>query len=176
MKKKIDIFPIPGASAVTSAISISGFSDKYFFNGFLPEKKNKIIELFHKILELKCSFVFFVSPNKLKKNFNIIKKYFSDRDILVCREISKYYEEYIRGPIKELSEISISSKGEITVVISESKNSKLHLNELEESDKIQIKKLINKMTIKDITKIISNKKKISKKLIYNYCIYLKNEK
>ena len=175
VKKKIDIFPIPGASAVTSAISISGFSDKYFFCGFLPEKQNKIIELFEQILELQSSIIFFVAPNKLKKNFKILKKYFSDRDIVICREITKYYEEYSRCPINELSELNISSKGEITVVISESKKSKLNLKELQESDKIQIKNLIKKMTIKDIVKIISNKKKISKKLIYNYCIALKNE-
>ena len=175
IKKKIDIFPIPGASAVTSAISISGFSDNYYFCGFLPEKKNKIIEIFQKILDLKCSFVFFISPKKLIKNFNVIKKYFSGRDILICREISKYYEEYLRGSIDQLSELSISSKGEITVAISESKNSKLYLNELEESDKIKIKNLIKKMTIKDIVKKITSKKKISRKLIYNYCIDLKNE-
>ena len=175
VKKKIDIFPIPGASAVTSAISISGFSDKYFFCGFLPEKQNKIIELFEQILELQSSIIFFVAPNKLKKNFKILKKYFSDRDIVICREITKYYEEYSRCPINELSELNISSKGEITVVISESKKSKLNLKELQESDKIQIKNLIKKMTIKDIVKIISNKKKISKKLIYNYCVALKNE-
>ena len=175
IKKKIDVFPIPGASAVSSAISISGFSDKYYFSGFLPEKKNKLIELFHEILELKCSFVFFISPGKLKKNLSIIKKYFSDRDILICREISKYFEEYIRSSVKELSEINISNKGEITVVISESYNSNLNSNELEESDKIEIKNLIKKMTIKDIVKKVTTKKKISKKLVYEYCLIIKNE-
>ena len=175
IKKKINVFPIPGASAVSSAISISGFSDKYYFSGFLPEKKNKLIELFHEILELKCSFVFFVSPGKLKKNLSIIKKYFSDRDILICREISKYFEEYIRSSVKELSEINISNKGEITVVISESYNSNLNSNELEESDKVEIKNLIKKMTIKDIVKKVTTKKKISKKLVYEYCLIIKNE-
>ena len=175
IKKKINVFPIPGASAVSSAISISGFSDKYYFSGFLPEKKNKLIELFHEILELKCSFVFFISPGKLKKNLSIIKKYFSDRDILICREISKYFEEYIRSSVKELSEINISNKGEITVVISESYNSNLNSNELEESDKIEIKNLIKKMTIKDIVKKVTTKKKISKKLVYEYCLIIKNE-
>ena len=175
VKRKIDIFPIPGACAVSTAISISGFSDKYFFSGFLPEKKNKITELFNQILKLKCSFVFFISPKKLQKNLNIIKKNFSDRDILICREISKYYEEYIRSSVKDISELNISSKGEITVVISESKNPKFYLNELQESDKIEINNLIKKMTIKDIIKKISKQKKISKKLVYNYCIGLKNE-
>ena len=175
IKKKIDIFPIPGASAVTSAVSISGFSDKYYFCGFLPEKKNKLIELFQQIVGLKCSFVFFVSPQKLKKNLDTIKKHFFDRDVVICREISKYFEEYIRSSVKELTEINISTKGEITVVISESYDSKLYLRELEESDKIEIKKLIKNMSIKDVIKKISMKKKISKKPIYEYCLRIKNE-
>ena len=151
------------------------FQINTFFLDFYLKKKNKITELFNQILKLKCSFVFFISPKKLQKNLNIIKKNFSDRDILICREISKYYEEYIRSSVKDISELNISSKGEITVVISESKNPKLYLNELQESDKIEINDLIKKMTIKDIIKKISKQKKISKKLVYNYCIGLKNE-
>ena len=175
IKKKIDIFPIPGASAVSSAISISGFSDKYYFSGFLPEKKNKLIELFKEIIGLNCSFVFFISPGKLKKNLNIIKKYFLGRDILICREISKYFEEYVRTSVKNLNEINILNKGEITVVISEAYNTKLYLKELEESDKTEIQNLIKKMTIKDIVKKISKKNKISKKTVYDYCLSIKDE-
>ena len=173
VNNNIDVYPIPGPSAVSSAISISGFSDKFYFCGFLPEKKSEIIKLFNTLSNLNCSIVFFISPKKITKIIEILKNNFSNRKILICREITKYYEEYIRTNINDLSNLTFSKKGEITVVISE--NSNLNFNQLEESDKRMIKKLIKKMSVKDIIKEINNVKKISKKLIYDYCIGLKNE-
>ena len=174
-KKNIDIYPIPGPSAVNAAVSISGFSDKYFFCGFLPEKKIELKKLFNSISNINCSIVFFISAKKISKIINNLKDYFIDREILICREITKYHEEYLRTSVKNLSEINISTKGEITVVISENNKLEIRLKELEESDKKKIKILIKKMTIKDIIKKINNEKKIPKKLIYNYCINLKND-
>jgi len=174
-KKNIDIYPIPGPSAVNAAVSISGFSDKYFFCGFLPEKKIELKKLFNSISNINCSIVFFISAKKISKIINNLKDYFIDREILICREITKYYEEYLRTSVKNLSEINISTKGEITVVISENNKLETRLKELKESDKKKIKILIKKMTIKDIIKKINNEKKIPKKLIYNYCINLKND-
>ena len=118
---------------------------------------------------------FFISPNKLVKRIDDIKEFFFNRDMIICREITKFHEEYIRTSVKELSNINFSRKGEITVVISEPKNEKLSFKELEESDKKKINKLIQKMSIKDIIKKISEDREISKKLIYNYCLEIKNE-
>ena len=175
VKNGIDIFPIPGASAVSTAISISGFSDNFYFCGFLPEKQNQVKKLFKELSLLNGSIVFFISPNKLNKKINEIKEFFLNRDILICREITKYHEEYIRTPIKELSNLNFSRKGEITVVISEQKKENLSFKELEESDKKKIKKLIKNMSIKDIVKKVSEDRDISKKLIYKYCLEIKNE-
>ncbi len=175
VKNGIDVFPIPGPSAVSAAISISGFSDNFYFCGFLPEKQNQIKKLFQDLSSLECSIAFFISPNKLSKRINDIEEFFLDREILICREISKYHEEYIRVSVNELSKINFSRKGEITVVISEMKKERLSFKELEESDKKKINKLIKKMSIKDIVKKISEDRKISKKVIYKYCIEIKNE-
>ena len=175
VKNGIDIFPIPGPSAVSTAISISGFSDNFYFCGFLPEKQNQVKKLFKDLSLLNGSIVFFISPNKLNKKINEIKEFFLNRDILICREITKYHEEYIRVPIKELSNLNFSRKGEITVVISEQKKENLSFKELEESDKKKIKKLIKNMSIKDIVKKVSENRDISKKLIYKYCLEIKNE-
>jgi len=175
MKNRIDIFPVPGASAVSAAISISGFSDNFYFCGFLPEKQNQITKLFKNLSFLESSIVFFISPNKLDKRINDIKNFFLNRDILICREITKYHEEYIRSSVKELSNVNFSRKGEITVVISEVNKSRLSFKELQESDKKKINKLINKMSIKDIVKKVSQDREIPKKLIYSYCLSLKNE-
>ena len=175
VKNKINIFPIPGASAVSSAISISGFSDNFYFCGFLPEKQNQVKKLFKNISLLESSIVFFISPNKLIKRMDDVKEFFSDRDILICREISKYHEEYIRTSVQKLSDVNFSRKGEITIVISEIGKEKLSFKELEESDKKKINKLIKKMSIKDIVKKVSEDREISKKLIYKYCLEIKNE-
>ena len=175
IKNNIDIYPIPGPSAVTAAVSISGFSDKYFFCGFLPEKKGEINNLFVKLSKINCSIVFFISPRKIKKITNILEEFFIDRDILICREMTKFYEQYIRSSIKNLSKIDFSEKGEATIVISEGKKNEFKLKELEESVKKQINKLINKMTIKNIVTKFNSENNIPKKLIYNYCLSIKNE-
>ena len=175
VKNKINIFPIPGASAVSSAISISGFSDNFYFCGFLPEKQNQVKKLFKNLSLIESSIVFFISPNKLIKRIDDVKEFFSDRDILICREITKYHEEYIRTSVQKLSDVNFSRKGEITVVISEIRQEKLSFKELEESDKKKINKLIKIMSIKDIVKKVSEDREISKKLIYKYCLEIKNE-
>ena len=175
VENKINIYPIPGASAVSSAISISGFSDNFYFCGFLPEKQIQVKKLFKNLSSLDSSIVFFISPNKLDKRIVDIKEFFLDRNIVICREITKYHEEYIRTSVKELSNVNFSRKGEVTVVISEANKSRLSFKELQESDKKKINKLINKMSIKDIVKKVSQDREIPKKLIYNYCLSLKNE-
>ena len=72
IKNKINIFPIPGASAVSSAISISGFSDNFYFCGFLPEKGNQIKKLFKNLSLLECSIIFFISTRVFDPTSNII--------------------------------------------------------------------------------------------------------
>ena len=175
IEKNINIYSVPGPSAVSAAISVSGFSDKYLFCGFLPEKKSEINKLLSSFSNINYSIIFFISPKKIKKIYDILKKYFLNRNILICREITKFHEEYIRSSVKNLSEISLSTKGEVTVVISEDNNIENRLKKLEESDKKKIKNLLKKMTIKNIIKEINIDKKISKKVIYDYCLNLKNE-
>ena len=76
MKNGINIFPVPGTSAVSAAISISGFSDNFYFCGFLPEKQNQVKKLFNSLSSLSCSIIFFISPNKLDKRIDDIKEFF----------------------------------------------------------------------------------------------------
>ena len=171
----IDIFPISGASAVSTAVSISGFSEKYFFYGFFPEKNNRLKEDFEKLKNLESCIVFFISPRKFNRSIKDIKYHFSGRKILICREMTKFYEEYIRLDVNDLEPFKPDPKGELTLVISENlkKNSSIILKE---SDKKSIQKMIKKISIKDITDLISQNTNVSKKEIYNYCLKLKNEK
>ena len=172
----IKIFPIPGPSAVSAAVSISGFSDKFYFHGFLPEKKSSIDKDLKILSNLDCSIVFFISPHKFNKSIEKIKYYFSGRKILICREMTKFFEEYIRMDVNSLKPFKSDPKGELTIVISERLNDKKTSIILKESDKNNIQKLIKKLSIKDITDLISQNSNVSKNEIYKYCLKLKNEK
>ena len=176
LANKIDIFPISGASAVSTAISISGFSEKYFFYGFFPDKNIKLKEDFEKLSNLDSCIVFFISPRKFNKSVKNIKHHFSGRKILICREMTKFYEEYIRADIDNLEPFESDPKGELTIIISEKNKEKKLSKILNESDKKNIQMLIKKLSIKDITDLISQNSDVPKKEIYNYCLILKNEK
>ena len=175
IRNDIKVTPIPGPSAVATAVSISGFSEKFIFYGFLPEKKQALINVFNKISKFDETCVFFVSTKKVNKIIPDLKKYFSGRKIVFCREISKIYEEFIRKNVDDLELFNKELKGELTIVISEKKIDKNYSQKLSESDMNIINKMINKLTIKEITEIISQNKDTSKKEIYSYCLKLKNE-
>jgi len=170
IKNNINIYPIPGPTAVTAAVSISGFSEKYFFYGFFPQKKKDLLNDLKNLSNLNSSIVFFISPNKINKVIEHIKNFFSGRKILICREMTKFFEEYIRTNVDDLKPFQKIPKGELTLVISENNNYLISLNE---SDKKNIKKIIQISSIKDIVNLISKEKEISKKEIYNYCLSLK---
>ena len=176
IKNSIEIVPLPGASAVTSAVSISGFSEKFFFYGFFPEKNKDLLKDLEILSQLDSSLVFFISPKKLNKIIPFIKKNFGGRKILICREMTKFYEEFYRFEIDELELFKSNLKGELTIVISEKKEDKKILQILSESDKRIINNMINKLSIKEISSIINENNKIPKKVIYDYCLMLKNEK
>ena len=174
--QNIDVIPLPGPSAVTSAFSVSGFTDKYFFYGFFPEKEKMIIEELKKLSSFEFCLVFFVSPKKINKIIPYLNTYFKERKILICREISKYFEEYMRFNLGNLKPFATEPKGELTIVISEKKSSKNTSQNISESDKKNIKTMLYKLSTKEITNIISQSSNASKKEIYEYCLKLKNEK
>ena len=171
IEKNLNVYPIPGPSAVTSAISVSGFTDKYLFYGFLKKKENELNNELKKIKNLNYSIVFFVPASKI--NFYILKfkEYFFDRKILIAKEMTKIYEEFIRSETTFVNEFE-GLKGELTVVLSNKTNIKNN-KEISESIKMEIKKMLKKYTHKDVVEFISKKENLSKKIIYNYCLKLK---
>ena len=125
IKNDINIIPLPGASAVTSAVSISGFSEKFFFYGFFPEKKKILEEDLRNLSVLDACIVFFISSKKINRIIPILKKNFSGRKILICKEMTKYYEEFIRSEIDKIDSLNLNLKGELTLIVSEIKKHKL---------------------------------------------------
>ena len=176
IKNNIKVVPIPGPSAVIAAVSVSGFSNNFYFQGFISDKKNGMKKELEFLSKLNNSIVFFISAKKFNKLIPYLKDYFAGRKITICKELTKFYEKIYRLNISELEEQNINLKGEITVVISNVDETKKNKETLDESVKMRIKNLMNKLTIKDIVSIIGSEKNISKSAIYKHCLKLKNEK
>jgi 16S rRNA (cytidine1402-2'-O)-methyltransferase len=175
IKKNINIFPIPGASAITASMSISGFNDKFVFYGFLPKTVNELQKVLSNLTILNFSLVFFVPGIKINFYLNNFKKYFVGRKILIAREITKMHETFYRDTVDSIDLFKFSLKGELTIVISE-KNHKDNKNIGDEEIKKQAIRYLKKYSVKDVVDLISKKEKISKKKIYEICLIIKNEK
>ena len=126
--------------------------------------------------KINCSIVFFISPSKINKIIEEIKVFFKGRKILICREMSKFYEEYLRFNVDDIKPYIKIPKGELTIIISGIDNNQNVEKKLTESDKKKIKKMIKSSSIKDIVSLFIKEKDVSKKKIYNYCLSLKKWK
>ena len=172
LEEDIKIFPIPGASAITSAMSISGFNDQFIFYGFLPKTVNQLIKSLNYLKELEFSIVFFIAAIKINFYIKFFKKYFIGREILIAREITKIHETFYRNSIDEINLFKNTLKGELTVVISKKYNNNKSMTDLE--IRTQASKYLKKYSLKDVVELISTKENISKNKVYQICLDVKN--
>ena len=173
IEENLSIYPIPGSSAVTSAVSASGFSDQYLFYGFLSKKKNELKNILKNMCNLNYSIVFFIPASKINFYISQFKTYFFDRKIVIAKEMTKIHEEFIRGDVESINNSSKTLKGELTIVLSEKIKAKNIKKEINESVKIDIKKMLKKYSHKDVVDFIAKKENLPKKLIYNHCLKVK---
>jgi len=173
IEENLSVYPIPGSSAATSAVSVSGFSDQYLFYGFLTKKENELENTLKSLCNLDYSIVFFIPAPKINFYISQFKQYFFDRKIVIAREMTKIHEEFIRGKVESIKSLSENLKGELTVVLSEKIKEKNIKKEINESVKIEIKKMLKKYSHKDVVEFISKKENLQKRIIYNYCLKLK---
>ncbi len=172
--QKINVIPIPGVSSITTAMSISGFDDKFLFYGFLPKTDNEVEKLFKLLTNFEFSIIFFAPAVKLNFYLKKIKKYFYQRKLIIAKEMTKIHENYFRDEVKKLSLNKIQAKGEITLILSEEnlRNKKI--------DKTKIvnkaKKYLKKYSLKDTVELIMETENINKNEIYKLCLKIKNEK
>jgi len=169
----LNVRPIPGPSAVTSAISISGFSDQYLFYGFLTKKEKELQSILKKLRNLNYSIIFFIPASKINFYIKEFRKYFLNRKILIAREMTKIHEEFIRDNVETIKNLPETLKGELTIVLSKQMVKKNIEEDISESVKIEIKKMIKKYSHKDVVDFISKKENLPKKMIYNFCLKLK---
>ena len=166
-EQNIGVIPIPGASAITCAISASGFSDQFFFCGFLPKKDKEINNMLESYKFLKGSLVFFMPARDLEKNLIYFNKFFPQNNFFLAREMTKIHETYIQDKVSNLKNyIKDNLKGEITFIIDNNLASPKKIVDIDE----EIKMLIGKMSSKDIAEYLSKKLAINKKSIYQKAI------
>ena len=121
IQKNILITVIPGPSAITTALVYSGFNPgEHMFLGFFPKKESQLLQLINRLKQIKTIFpdmvfVFYESPIRINETLRCIDTSKFNVEVVICREMTKKFEEIIRGPIDEL--IKRNYKGEITVVM-----------------------------------------------------------
>ena len=173
IEKNLNIHPIPGSSAVTSAFSISGFRDQYLFYGFLTKEESKLEKILKNLSNLDYPIIFFIPALKINFYISKFKKYFFGRDIVIAKEMTKIHEKFIRGKVESIENFTEPLRGELTIVLSEVIKKKNIKEEINESVKIEINKMLKKYSHKDVVEFISKKENLAKKMIYNYCLKLK---
>ena len=164
---------MPGPSAVSAAVSMSGFGEKFLFYGFLPKTENELNKLLKTFEDCNYSLVFFVPAIKINFYIKHFKKYFLDRKIFIAREMTKKHESYYRDSVDKINLFKTQLKGELTIIISNRIKKKLYTTDFVKIEK-QVIKYLKSYTVKDIVELMSKKNQVSKKIIYNLCI--KNKK
>lgn len=131
--KEINVVVLPGANAALCALVGSGLStDTFLFYGFLPRKKQAKISELQRLSEKKATLIFYESPYRIKDTVRLILEELGDRQLSVAREITKLYEQYIRGTASEVAEwLSENNvKGECCIVVEGNSGEALNVDEL----------------------------------------------
>lgn len=126
LEGKIPVVPIPGPSAVITALSVAGLSaNRFIFEGFLPPKGAKRRRRLNELRLYPCTIVFYESPHRFLKTLRDLKECLGNRQITIARELTKYYEEIRHGSIEEMLEYYTQGqvRGEFTLVVSNDSDS-----------------------------------------------------
>ena len=174
IENEIKVVPIPGASSITTAMSVSGFKDQFIFYGFLPKTENELKKTLASLSTNLFSQVFFIPAIKINFYLKFFKHHYSGRKIFIAKELTKIHETFFRNNIDDLKTFNYKVKGELTVIISEKNIEKKALNKEKIVNKA--KKYLKKYSLKDTVDLILETEKINKKEIYKLCLKVKNEK
>ena len=174
-KKNLTVTSCPGPSSPITAITLAGLpSDKFFFSGFLPVKSKARKDYLLKIKNIESTIIFLESPNRIVKSLETILEIFGDRNISICRELTKKFEEVITLKVSEAIK-NLSSrnniKGEIVIVI----EGEVKIDKSQNLEAI-LKDALKSMSLSDAAREISKYTNFSKKEVYNAALALKDRK
>jgi len=117
-QRDIPVIPVPGPSAVTTALAVSGLpTDRFVYIGFLPHKTNERKRTLKSVIDETGSIIALETPHRLPAALNDILTVLGDRRIAVCRELTKLHEEVFRGTVSGAMKHFIKPKGEFTLII-----------------------------------------------------------
>lgn len=172
IENEINVIPIPGPCACISSLIASGLpASSFSFFGFLPVNNKEKIDKLNELKNYTTTLIFYEAPHKLIHTLNIIKEVLGNRNIVLCRELTKIHEEFIRGSISDILENFTNPRGEFVVIVEgcdKKDSSELNsLNELSLDDHYEFysKKGLSK---KDIIKQIAKDRNVAKNEIYKY--------
>jgi len=118
IQRGIPVIPIPGPSVVITALIASGLpTNEFIYLGFLPRRKTERRSILKSISNQRCTIIAFEAPHRLVSALNDLMEVLGDRQIVVCRELTKLHEEIFRGPVSQAIEHFPKPRGEITLVI-----------------------------------------------------------
>ena len=171
----IKISPLPGPSSVTAALSVSGFnSDNFIFVGFPPRKKNERLSFIKNLVKEQRTLILFESGIRIKKLLEDISENSPQKNIFIAREISKMYETFYRGEIKEiineLSKSKFGSKGEFVLVFEEISKKNNFDTELSEEGVRILNLLVDNLPNNDAMVLASKILNIKKNILYKELI------
>mgnify|MGYP002884185427 FL=1 len=174
ISKGYNLSGVPGASAVLSALVVSGLpTDKFLFGGFVPNKEHAKKMFFSQYLDLETTLIVYESPSRLVRTLNLLTElYEKKRIVAVCRELTKKFEDIQRGYIEELAAYFTSQgrvKGEIVLVIGPAKAKIVEDKEIEEN----LQAVFDHMTFKDAISFVSKNLKVSRKIVYTKALEIK---
>ena len=185
IENSITIIPIPGVSALTTALVVSGFAlERFVFEGFVPRKKGEKRRFFLNLKDEERTIVFYETPHRIKDTLNTLKEVMGDRRIVIARELTKKFEEIIRGKLSSVAD-SLNNreiKGEITLVLEGNRASKKedifctqdYVREAKLEKEIQ--NYVNQgLYIKDIVSLVTEEYDISKKWVYEKVLELRKK-
>ena len=172
IKNDIAVSTIPGASAGISALVSSGFSPSpYTFYGFLDSKESKRMEELNNLKYVDHTMIFYEAPHRIKATLENMLAVFGNRNVCLARELTKTYEEYLRGTIEELLAID-NLKGEMVLIVDGYKEEKIDINPFEKIDELILLGYKPNEAIKEVSKLIN----VNRKELYNDYVEYKNQR
>lgn len=175
-EKGIEVVVIPGPSAVVCAVALSGLATgRFTFEGFLSTAKKSRYEHLEELKDEKRTMVFYEAPHKLKNTLSDMLKYFGDRQIAICREITKLHEETLRFTLSEAIAYydEVNPKGEFVLVISGKPEDDTPEVTLDDGVKLVLSRYENGESLKSAAKAVAAETGLSKNDLYDMAVKMK---
>ena len=163
-----NVISLPGASASLTALIASGLpNEKFYFNGFLNSKQSQRIKQLNELVDKQETLIIYEAPHRIIETLQDIYQVFGNRNIVIARELTKKYEEYIRGSLEDIIDNITELKGEIVLIIEGCKEKKevLDLNKLTIKEHFEFYKSKD-MSDNDAMKQVAKDRNVSKNVIY----------